>query len=587
MLEVNGNGLDADAWHARITQEHFAIHGERPYRISLWARTDRAGARISVGLRQSQPPYRVLASVPAEWRPMERWTRYIARVSAAGTEPDAAVAIMVGHGAGTVWITDVSLREDPASGLLTGESPAGGTVPPLTPAALSLRTPQAQRDWVTFLADTERAFFEDSFRFLREELNVRSLLIGTQADFSSADAQAGSDVTSMHAYWAHPIFPGLPWDPDNWLVRNRSMVAARDEWHTLNRLAFHRREGKPFIVDEYNHPQPNSFGAEGFPLAAAYGALQDWDGIAGWTYREGSRTAWLSAKDWARPAIHDYFALDADPVRQLSAWLAAVIFRRGDVAPAKCCVRLTVTAEQEQAIARTVGLTRQCEVVAGGAERLPLRHRVVVGSGRLANSPPLPRPEGAAMASDTGELVWELHGAGGVVTINTPRTKAVIGIGAGVAFSLGAVTIRPGRTAQRGFGVWAITARDGDRPLETARRVVIVTCGYSQNTAQEWRLYPNDRLKAGPPPADAAVTVGSAWGGPPALAEGLPAHIILPAASDRVRVWALDAAGRRRKRVPVRSELGLAVVETDPRYRTLWYEAVVAPSGHAAPRCNP
>jgi hypothetical protein len=193
--------------------------------------------------------------------------------------------MIVGFGSGTVSLAGASLREEFVSGLRPEESPSGGTVPPVSRAGLALRTLPVQRDWVAFLLETEQRFFADTFRFLREDLRVRALLVGTQEDRSPAVAQSGSDITSMHAYWAHPSFPGRPWDTDHWFVRNRSMVGARDEWHTLNRIAFYRWRDKPLIVDEYNHPQPNTFGAEGFPLAAAYGAFQDWDGLAGWAYR--------------------------------------------------------------------------------------------------------------------------------------------------------------------------------------------------------------------------------------------------------------------------------------------------------------
>ncbi len=585
-LVVQVDRVDAEAWHVMVSQDHLRLEEGRPYRISLWARAARPGARISVNVQQAQAPHRVLISRSVEWTLTDQWNRYTEDVAPTATEANAKLNIIAGNEVQTIWITDVSVREEAVAGLREDESPARGTVLPFSRAGLSLRTLPAQRDWMAFLFGVEGQFFTGMFRFLKDDLHVRSLLVGTQGDYSPAAAQAGSDITSMHGYWSHPSFPGRPWDPDNWFVRNRSMANARDEWYTLNRIAFHHWRGKPLVVDEYNHPQPNTFGAEGLPLAAAYGAFQDWDGIAGWAYREGWGTRWLSQEDWARPVIRNYFALDTDPVRLLSAWLAAVMFRRGDVAPGTQLVSVSLGAEQEQEIARTIGLAREYEVAGRGGERVPLRHRVAFLLGPLPGplgtqdrQPPEGTPR-TPVASDTAELAWQIQATGGVITVNTPRTKAVIGFGGGTEFSLGAVTLRPGPTAQRGFGVWAVTALDGPAPVEGARRLVIVALGYSQNTSQGWQVYPGRQRESGPPPEGAAVTLGTAWGEPPVLAEGVPASIALPATTGRVHVWALDERGQRKEEVPVRKERGQTVVEIGARYRTLWYEVVVP---HDAP----
>jgi len=570
-LEIQVAAGDTEGWYAILAQDGVPVAQDRPYRISLWARASGPGVRLCAALGPSHPFNRTLGSSRVEWTLTDQWKRYIGRLIAGAADRGATLNLGVGFGAGAVSVAGASVREEPVAGLRAGERPSAGTVAPLSRAGLALRTVPAQRDWVAFLMDNERQFFADAFRFLREELRVRALLIGTQGDRSPAVAQAGSDITSMHAYWAHPSFPERPWDPDHWFSRNRSMVSARDEWHTLNRIAFHRRRDKPLIVDEYNHPQPNTFGAEGFPLAAAYGAFQDWDGIAGWAYREGAATG--PQQRWDGRMIRDYFALDADPVRLLSAWLAAVMFRRADVSPGRHLVPVGDGAEEE--IARTVGLPLKHEVVGKGAQLLPLRHRVALHAGAAPAVPTLHSPAGTSVVSDTGELDWEVREAGGVVVVDSPRTKAVIGFGGGREFSLGPVMIRPGATAQRGFGVWAVTALDGLLPIAEARRLIIVALGYSQNTNQAWTIFPDRRLGAGPPHEGAAVTLGSAWGRPPTLAEGVPARITLRG-THPVRMWRLNGGGQRGKEVPVRVRRGEAVMDIGRRHRTLWYEVAVA-----------
>jgi len=570
-MDVRVARVDAEGWHVTVSQNRLRLQKDRPYRLTLWARAVRPGIRITVNVQQAHPPYRVVTQ-SVDWTLTDAWHEYAAELTATESEPDAKLNLVVGYQPATVSVTGVSLLQDAVVGLGDDESATRGTVPPLAHAALTGRTLGAQRDWVAFLFETQRAFFADQFRFLRDELHVRSLLVGSQADYSPTDTQVESDVTSMHGYWSHPVFPGRPWDPDNWFVRNRSMTGARDGWYPLNRIAFYRRPGRPLVVDEYNHPQPNTFGAEAFMLASAYGSLQDWDGVAGWAYREGWGSQWLSQEDWARPVIRNYFALDTDPVRLLSAWLGAVMFRREDVAPGVRLVTVGSTAEQEQEIARSTDIGRAYETIGRGAEILPLRHRVAVASG-APPAPAEPRPETGRAVSDTGQLAWAVREEGrGVVTVDTPRTKAVIGFGGGRTFPFGPVTLQPGATNQHGFGVWAVTAMDGSAPLDRARRMIVVALGYSQNTDARWTIYPDRPAGTGPPPDGVSVTLGNHWGGPPVLAEGVPARVTLTANSGRVRVWALDERGQQREPVPVHVEQGRAIVDIGPQYRTLWYE---------------
>ncbi len=574
-LQVRVDQASVEDWHVMVVQDKLRVREGQPYRLSFWARAARAGTTIALNLQQAHAPYRILASQPVVITLTDVWQQYSHILAATASDTNAKLNAIVGHQAQTLWLAGISLQEAGVSGLRADESATRGTVPLFTRAEIGLRSGPAQRDWMAFLFDVERQFFTDARGFLKDELQLPALLVGTQNDFSPATIQAGFDVTSMHAYWSHPAFPGRPWDPTNWFVANRSMVNARDDWNNLNRIAFRRWVGKPLVVDEYNHPQPNTFAAEGFPLAAVYGSFQDWDGLAGWAYREGWQNHWLTQDDWARPLIRNYFAIDTDPVKMLGGWLAAVLLRRGDITPGGHLVTVGLTDEQEQEIARTVGVGRDDEIIGGGAARLPLLHRVAVQPG----SPGAGRVEvpagGEPTVSDTSEITWDTHREKrGVVTVDTPRSKLVIGYGGGIEFPLGNVIVQPKMTAQQGFGVWAVTALDGSAPIGRARRLIIVALGYSQNSAMGWKIYP-DHSVAGPPPEDTAVTVGRKWGEPPVRVEGVPAQITLPATRARVQAWALDARGQRMAALQIRVEDGRPVVDIGPAFRTLWYEVAI------------
>ncbi|HON07888.1 MAG TPA: hypothetical protein PLW02_07295, partial [Verrucomicrobiota bacterium] len=160
--------------------------------------------------------------------------------------------------------------------------------------------------------------------------------------------------------------------------------------------------------------------------------------------------------------------------------------------------------------------------------------------------------------SDTGELVWDLSTPGrGVVTINSPKTKAVIGYGYERVFKLGEFTIEPGKSIQNGWS--AITATQvADKSKKTERWLITAT-GYAQNTGMKWKN-------------PEKTSVGRDWGSPPSLVEGIPANITFVKPEAKVNVWALDEKGNRKEQLPVVSIDGNHQFSIKPQWKTLWYE---------------
>jgi len=142
-------------------------------------------------------------------------------------------------------------------------------------------------------------------RYLKEDLKVCGVVMGTIVGCSTPNLMARLDAVDTHAYWQHPHFPGRQWDMDNWTVANRTMV--NEAGGTLPGLALRRVLGKPHCVTEYNHPAPNTFGSEGFLLLAAYGALQDWDAIYAFAYAQGD--------DWDARRAQGFFDIAQHPAK--------------------------------------------------------------------------------------------------------------------------------------------------------------------------------------------------------------------------------------------------------------------------------
>jgi hypothetical protein len=363
------------------------------------------------------------------------------------------------------------------------------------------------------------------------------------------------DCVDTHAYWQHPIFPGRPWDPENWIVHNRTMV--NDRGGVLPGLALRRVLGKPFCITEYGHAAPATYVGEGSLLRGAYAALQDWDYI--------STSRYSHKADWDLRRIRNYFDIDQHPTKMLTLIPAAAMFFRGDVKPAEKEVVAALDKEREIDVLRR---SAAWELVHAGHAGVPreaaLVHRTAIAVEGQALPAGALRPEqvkieGDRLVSDTGELVWDVGlKERGVVTVNAARSKAVIGYGGGRRFDLGGVVIEPGPTLQDGWSAITVTVMEGD-PIALPCRWLITATGYAENTKMGWKNAEKS-------------SVGKDWGQAPSLVEGVPARITWPLPAGRVEAWTLDERGQRKTQLPVQADAnGNAVVAIGPQSRTLWY----------------
>jgi hypothetical protein len=194
-----------------------------------------------------------------------------------------------------------------------------------------------------------------------------------------------------------------------------------------------------------------------------------------------------------------------------------------------------------------------------------LVHRVAVATEGKAVPAGALRPEdvriqGDRFVADTNELLWDLSDRNrGVVTVNAPRSKAVIGYASGRRFDLAGAVIEPGPTRLAGWSAITLTVMEGEKIAQPCRLLITAT-GDADNT---------DCVRAG---ADGNGPVRD-WGTEPVLVEGIPARITLPLPPGAVQAWALDERGQRKTPVPVRAEgSGRATITIGPEWKTLWYE---------------
>ena len=127
----------------------------------------------------------------------------------------------------TYWIAGLSVLEleGDGIGLPDGESFETGISRPVW-QGLGGRSAQVRRDYIEFLWDVEQAYFDEMYRYIKEELGAHAPVSGTQVPWSPPGIQARLDYVDAHAYWNHPVFPGTPWDASDLYVVNNSMTSS-------------------------------------------------------------------------------------------------------------------------------------------------------------------------------------------------------------------------------------------------------------------------------------------------------------------------------------------------------------------------
>ncbi len=461
----------------------------------------------------------------------------------------------------TRWLASGSSGQAQAAASTTGRSA-------VKKAQFGSLSVEEQTQWLEFLYYVEEKYFADMRAYLKEEIGAGSLIIGTQVGFSLAPIQQNMDVVAAHGYWQHPIFPGASWDPVNWYVSNIPMAGFEDGGKVRS-LASFKVVGRPYLVGEYSHPAPNTYGSEGLLLAAAYAALQDWDGIL--LYEYNSRT-----DDWDPQYVTGYFSLDSNPAKMAVFQAAAALFRRGDVLSAPEIAVAESTKEAALEITRKYGPEYVNADRMGRNAMECMYYRIGISFGQTATADRESLLAGllekvkqkltglvgrsSALTSTTNEVTWYSGNSDGMVTVNTPKSKLFVGYIQGRQIDFNGLVVSPSSELQD-WAALSLTVMEGDG-FSPQSRILLTATGYFENTDMGWK----DAEK---------TTVGQDWGRPPSLVEGIKAVVQMPFSPDAVRVWSLDNTGERDREIAVGESGGLAYFEIGPEYETLWYEIAI------------
>lgn len=527
-----------------------SVKKDRHYTLSFKIRCGEGTKDAKLGL--------AVADTKGGWRSLgvhqviqvgQNW-KVVEHVFQAADDSDKAQVQLTRFKPGTYEVDALSFRIGASTEFDAAMRLEDGTIPAVKHGRYA--PPQAVRDFYQFMVDTEKRYWVGMSDYLKNELDVRSVISGTQLGYSPPYVQAELDYIDSHSYWCHPS----PVDPQ-WRIGNEPMV---NSMSCILGLAGQRVLGKPYTVSEYNHPFPNQYGAEGQPMLRAYGRLHGWDGVFQYTYNH--------EPDF-EPTHNTYFfsmIARAEVLAHMPA--CAAIYLRGDVREAgSTTVGATDYASYFDRLTRSKSVGATIGSL-GLDPRLALSHKTAVDLGGAGGAAPAVTAASAdqkLFVSDTGELTWNIEQPGaGYWIVDTPNTKLFTGFPKGRTIKLGDVTLAIGRTRLD----WATVSMVSRHATGFGRSsgpasILLAATGLAQNKGMAIEKSTPRSIRL------------SDWGGGAVCMEGIPATIILPTNPARLRCFALGPDGERKNEIPPEKTEDGSMLTLKPEYQTVWYEIEV------------
>lgn len=430
-------------------------------------------------------------------------------------------------------------------------------------------------DFVRFVCDLDTAYWREMATFLRDDLGVKGILVGTTASRTTPYLQDDGFLNAVdeHYYWNHPQ---AVTEDGKWKCAQAAEVNDPDDALYIGTV---RISGLPFIMTETSEPFPSLFASEHAPLMHAYGAFQGWAGLFSYTWSYDAENSPTHAEYYfshaGRPNTQAHFPA-----------CAAISLGRG---VKRSVARMTVPASEDGYYER---LTKKRRIPLLANEAMPegeapcwneiLRHGIAVDLTGSAPKPLFaPQPADRRWQTDTGELLWDVSVASnGFVRLDAPNVKFFSGFANGRAFAFDGAELIFGRL-RFDFATVTMFSREGTGFGADGRgaRILVAATGIAKNSEQVFEIVPPDTRSWPVSNGVWTASYGKKWGHAPQLVEGVPAKLTLAAQANRVSCWALDPRGRRQTKVPVSvHRCGGATVRLDPAYKTVWYELVVRES---------
>ena len=538
---------DDTTWHCQLKQTGLSVQQDSVYEIDFYAKTDN--------------PITIIAYVSLDVSPWDTyssntfdistdWKKYSFTFKAPASIANNIRLAFNYTANGTVWFDNIFFGAPTISGLATGETIENSTVKRIEYKDRLNYSDNRVKDQVSFYLNIERDFFSNMRSYLKDTLGVKTPVTGSNWFSGTEDfyTQEGMDYIDNHAYWDHPQFPDIAWDPINWFIKNQPMMKSPDFGTIPNIFSGFQMKNKPFTISEYNHPYPNQYQSEMLPMITSYAAFNGADAIMFFDYN--------SADDWQYDALTSYFDIQRNNAIMAAMPVFGYAFRNNLINESSASTELSYSQDDIFGFSKTNDQP-------WWTTRLPFSNNIyltnkIVTDSFTSNtsiySQTLPTEPQNPYISSNSQFTWDTLGS---FTINTNNFISIAGsLNNFKNKQAGNLTL----TDADGFGSVAWLSLDSAQIMDTKRSIIVLN-KYQENTNMTW--YNNNS------------TLKNTWGNAPTLQDPLNVKLRLNLNAKALRVYQLDSSGKENlehSHLYAPSSQGIFDIELNQNVdKTLWY----------------
>lgn len=355
---------------------------------------------------------------------------------------------------------------------------------------------QRCQDTATFLTLHQRKFFEDTARFLKEEIGFKGLIVcsnwitADEVHLGPLDKWSNTvgDVMDRHGYFGGPH----EGEGAGWSIRVGHRYDDLCALLTPQRKDFSlpimdiTYDGKPSIISEVNWTPPNRYRAD-FPLLFSfYTSLQGGDGVFFFALNGPTWQGSITKFAIQTPTVFGQFPASAliyrkgllktaPTVVEADLKLSDLFALKG--APVRSPLNLDELRKKDIPQNRPVSVegVEAIDPLAFLVGRVAMNFREDRSNLAMVNLAKFIDREGGMVRSATNELSWD-YGKG-VVVVNAPKVQGVVGfLNKAGAVKLGDVTIESGMD----YGAIILVSLD-DKPIGSSRKLLLQVMSEEQN----------------------------------------------------------------------------------------------------------
>ncbi|MDP8229675.1 MAG: WecB/TagA/CpsF family glycosyltransferase [Candidatus Gorgyraea atricola] len=403
-----------------------------------------------------------------------------------------------------------------------------------------------------FKFELQNSYQEDMYDYLRS--------IGVKCPIGSSNythdnlnlaADKNMDFTDIHLYWDHPYKVNR--------IHNRALIKQShlNPETLVNMISRASVFNKPLIVTEWDSIWPNEWRAVDVLSTASYAALNEVDALFLYSYNGGWEISW----DDLEKKIYYPTVVFNDPAKMGLFPLGALIFLRGDVAPA---VHTRYASYGMDELYQMSEPYSDWSKIAGVAYVSRLEKKIHASDEGIYYPyiAEIFRDEGKVI-SDTGEITRDSKR--GVFIVKAPRIFSFSGfIGSVVSQQFNGIRF----ASDTDFATFTVTSLN-EKDISGSDRLLVTVVGRVRNKSQ--RLTPHITKKSDDLKRDVYVLDK---GQGPILVEGVEGVVSIKKRrkKENVVVFALDEKGLRQKPVPVNIKGESFTFKVSGEHQTIYYE---------------